>query len=189
MNGCVIYTLSDACPTYSSIHPSQTPLPHSNPSISHPFTPQSAPFISFHFTLFHSIHFISFQSNKHPIAKCDMFEPSLRGSLLLLRVLLLEILLRLRDSLGLQTLNEMSVSPSELAGEVTHSDVGTIGSTHYALLLSSPPTSDETHGRQRAQPCASSCRREQALRRSTSGCSERCLHEGSCGESFRAQHA
>ena len=63
-----------------------------------------------------------------------MFEPSLRGSLLLLRVLLLEILLRLRDSLGLQTLNEMSVSPSELAGEVTHSDVGTIGSTHYALL-------------------------------------------------------
>ena len=61
-----------------------------------------------------------------------MFEPSLRGSLLLLRVLLLEILLRLRDSLGLQTLNEMSVSPSELAGEVTHSDVGTIGSTHYS---------------------------------------------------------
>ena len=57
-----------------------------------------------------------------------MFEPSLRGSLLLLRVLLLEILLRLRESLGLQTLNEMSVSPSELAGEVSSSDVGTIGS-------------------------------------------------------------
>ena len=57
MNGCVIYTLSDACPTYSSIHPSQTPLPHSNPSISHPFTPQSAPFISFHFISFHSFHF------------------------------------------------------------------------------------------------------------------------------------
>ena len=64
-----------------------------------------------------------------------MCKPSLRRSLLLLRALLLVVLLRIRDSLGLQTLNEMSILPSELAGQMTNSDVGTVRSIPHSICF------------------------------------------------------
>ena len=83
-----------------------------------------------HFHL-HSLLFIQQTS----FAKCDVCEPSLRRSLLLLRALLLVVLLRIRDSLGLQTLNEMSILPSELAGQMTNSDVGTVRSIPHSICF------------------------------------------------------
>ena len=52
----------------------------------------------------------------------------------LLRLLLI-VLLRVRHSLSLQTLNEMSILPSELAGQMTNSDVGTVRSIPHSICF------------------------------------------------------
>ena len=112
------------------IHSSFTRFYHTH----HSFYPLSLSFTKTttqsHFHL-HSLLLIQQTS----FAKCDVCEPSLRRSLLLLRALLLVVLLRIRDSLGLQTLNEMSILPSELAGQMTNSDVGTVRSILHSICF------------------------------------------------------
>ena len=81
-----------------------------------------------------------------------------------------------------QTLHQLGVLPAVLGGQITQSDVGTVGSIPHAS--SATLTSDGSHGRQRAPPHASPWRTARALPHSSADGSEPLRHEESCGGAY-----